>query len=164
MKTLKLNNKEYPNYLVSTDGLIYSKKSKKYLKPFKVGNYYCVTICDKGRYVTDGVHRIVASTYLPNPDNKECVHHIDEDRENNNVDNLEWMSREDHSRLHIHERTKLDSWGRPSKAIYCKELNKVFSSITECAKELNLNLGNIWSVLNGRIEQTGGYTFRYEDK
>ena len=122
MKTLKLNNKEYPNYLVSTDGLIYSKKSKKYLKPFKVGSYYCVTICDKGRYVTDGVHRIVASTYLPNPDNKECVHHIDEDRENNNVDNLEWCTQKDNVRHGTCKQRRIEKVSKGKIIQYDKQL------------------------------------------
>ena len=51
-----------------------------------------------------------------------------------------------------------------SKPIYCVELNKVFESGRQAAKELNLNTSGITSCLNGRYKQTGGYHFRYYEE
>ena len=52
--------------------------------------YLQVFLCCNGKYKIITVHRLVALTFLPNPDNLPCVNHLDEDKTNNRVDNLEW--------------------------------------------------------------------------
>jgi hypothetical protein len=84
-------------YFISTEGEIMAKiKNKEYLKKqtpiHKRGEYLYVTLCGKkNRYLS--VHRIVAKTFIPNPNNYPCVNHKDSNRRNNKVENLEWVSR-----------------------------------------------------------------------
>ena len=83
--------KDIPNYngdyLASEDGRIYSTLINKYLKPYKDKKGYMVV------HLKDGikkVHRLIAMTFLDNPDNLPQVNHRDENKENNRVENLEW--------------------------------------------------------------------------
>ena len=94
--------KEYPkntNYLVSDDGKIYSKKMRKYLTP-KVNHdgYHRVQIWENGKCRFVSWHRIVAETFIPNPNDCEVVNHIDGDKQNNCVENLEWCTQAENIR------------------------------------------------------------------
>lgn len=65
----------------------------KFLKPEtqKTG-YQRVTLCNKGKTKRFLLHRLVALVHIPNPDNKPCVNHKDGNKQNNAVDNLEWVT------------------------------------------------------------------------
>lgn len=83
-------------YAVTEEGQVWGYKRKHYLKPNKdKDGYYYVTLSKNGIQKSYRVHRIVANTYLPNPNNLSEVHHKDADRTNNRVDNLEWISQEE---------------------------------------------------------------------
>ena len=76
------------NYKISRNGEIKNPKNK-ILKNTKsgCGYYYC-----RINNISKRVHRLVAITYIPNPNNYPEVDHIDRNKENNNVDNLRWVS------------------------------------------------------------------------
>lgn len=57
------------------------------------GKYNLVTLCKEGVVTTKTVHRLVALTFLPNPDNLPDVDHIDRDKRNNSVANLRWVTK-----------------------------------------------------------------------
>lgn len=76
-------------YYINEKGDIYSKLTNKYLSPFvKDKNYPTVRIAGKMRLV----HRLVALTFIPNPEEKEMVNHIDGNKHNHHVSNLEWVT------------------------------------------------------------------------
>ncbi len=88
---------EYPDYLVTKEGVIYSTKYRKprALKTFGKDGYSRVSLSSGSLSIKPKcylVHRLVAQSYIPNPDNLPFVNHIDQDKSNNNVDNLEWCS------------------------------------------------------------------------
>lgn len=83
----------FENYLIDENGLIYSKFSKKYIKPFlHRDGYLRIGLYSNGTRKEFQIHRLVALVYLPNPDNLPQVNHKDENKLNNNVNNLEWCT------------------------------------------------------------------------
>lgn len=93
------------NYMVSTFGRIKIIYSKKYPNgkiknpndfPIDKDGYYRIHYkLDNGRNVSDVVHRVVAKTFIANLENKPVVNHIDSDRLNNNINNLEWCTQKE---------------------------------------------------------------------
>ena len=78
-------------YWVSSTGLV--KNSRKVLRPFiNNSGYRCIDLTREGVRKKFLVHRLVAETFLENVDNLSEVNHIDEDKLNNNVVNLEWVT------------------------------------------------------------------------
>jgi hypothetical protein len=85
--------KDYPNYTVTEDGLVYSLKSSKYISmlPNKNVQYLQVSLWKNNRGKNFYVHRLVAEAFIPNPNNLPMVNHKDGNKLNNHVSNLEWV-------------------------------------------------------------------------
>lgn len=64
----------------------------KLLKPSFMGNYLCVVLTKGGLKRTMAIHRAVALAFLPNPENKLNINHIDFNTSNNKVENIEWCT------------------------------------------------------------------------
>ena len=80
-------------YAVTEDGKVWSYKRKKFLRPADNGHgYLTVSLHKDGNKKTQKIHRLVANAYLPNPSGLPEVNHIDENRANNNISNLEWVT------------------------------------------------------------------------
>lgn len=92
----------YKGYAVSNYGNVYSKRFPgftkklrdhyKKLSPSKRHKYLGVVLCNEKGKSMKSIHRIVAEHFIPNPDKKPCVNHIDGNQKNNNVLNLEWIT------------------------------------------------------------------------
>lgn len=82
--------KGYEDYLVSDTGLVYSLKTGKYLKGGCSQGYRFVLLYKNGDRVYKRVHRLVAETFIENPENKATVDHINRIRTDNRVENLRW--------------------------------------------------------------------------
>ena len=82
-----------PNYLVDTEGEIYNAKTGKRKSQFvNKDGYKTVDIYVNNKCTKYAVHRFVAIAFIPNPENKPCVNHIDGNKTNNRVSNLEWVT------------------------------------------------------------------------
>ncbi len=79
-------------YHISDKGLIWSIKSRRYLKLDKSTGYASVVLSNNRKKKRFLVHRLAALLYLRNHDNKPCVNHKDGDKLNNDVRNLEWCT------------------------------------------------------------------------
>lgn len=80
----------------------YGLKKGRILKPYKMksreyGYYLQVTLCRNNKHTKHLIHRLVAQAFIENHDNKPCVNHIDGDKANNRVDNLEWCTFSDNN-------------------------------------------------------------------
>ena len=89
--------KNFPDYYITDTGEVYSRKGDgrfRKLKQQTNKGYKKVELMTNGRYTRRQffVHRLVAEAFIPNPDNKPHVNHIDGNPSNNNVDNLEWCT------------------------------------------------------------------------
>ena len=83
----------FPNYQISNFGNVKIIKTGKIMKP-QTGNhgYLFVGLRDDGETSMKKIHRLVASAFLENPDNKKCVDHKDRDKLNNHISNLRWAT------------------------------------------------------------------------
>lgn len=99
-KVLIYNGIEYPNYLISNLGRIKSIKGNLIRKQYIGTNGYCqLHLTAKSHIMT---HRAVACTFIPLIQNKNDVNHIDEDRLNNTVNNLEWCDKKYNNNYGLH--------------------------------------------------------------
>jgi hypothetical protein len=97
-KRIKING-ELTNYFIDTRGSVFSEHSDQYLKPFtNPSGYLIVDIRHNHQSFYRQVHRLVAEAFIPNPNKLPTVNHIDGNKHNNRVDNLEWMSIKDNVR------------------------------------------------------------------
>ena len=84
--------KEYGSYLISNHGNV--KRCDRLLKLGKnKTGYLHFSPCYEGKAKTTMIHRVVAELFIPNPENKKEVDHIDGDKTNNKVENLRWATR-----------------------------------------------------------------------
>ena len=85
--------KGYPNYLIYPDGRVSSKRfPDRFLKPQTSDGYLIVMLCKNSILKKHRIHRLVATHYIANPDNKPQVDHINRDRKDNRIENLRWVT------------------------------------------------------------------------
>ena len=86
-------------YGITTEGDVWSYKRKRFLTPYTSGNGYLkVTLCKDGKMKYFLIHRLVADAYIPNPNNLPQVDHIDNDKNQNYINNLQWITGRDNVR------------------------------------------------------------------
>lgn len=155
-KQIEINN-EFWDYEVSTHGRIRNLKGQ-ILKLSNEKGYLKITLHKNKRMKTCRVHRLVAFAFIENdnPQEKTEVNHIDENKHNNHVDNLEWVTPKENIN---HGTTQNRRINKIAQKIKCVETGQIFKSINECAREMNLDVGSIYRCLKGEFKQTGGYSF-----
>lgn len=85
--------KGFEDYQITDDGRVWSKKNNKWLKPWMLKNdYLCVSLMKDGKKHNIRLHRIIAEAFIPNPDNKPYIDHINTIRTDNSISNLRWVS------------------------------------------------------------------------
>lgn len=146
------------NYFVSNYGRVKNNKGKICkLKPNAHG-YIKINI-NKKHY---SVHRLVALAFIPNNENKEFVNHIDGNKTNNNLNNLEWATCLENN---IHKINSGLSNTTKKVIQYDSNMNKLneFISITDASKKLNLSTTTITNSCNNKIKHTrkDKFVFRF---
>ena len=115
---------DYPGYTLYEDGRVYSHKRNKFLKIYTTHpQLYPLVKLSNGvknhRY--HKLHRLLASAFIPNPDNHPCVLHRDDDRTNHSLDNLYWGTMSDNA---------YDYW-RNNKRVYWRGETKIVNRKTQ---------------------------------
>lgn len=149
-------------YQVSNLGRVKSVKSKYLRKLNLTHDGYCkINLSSNGETHWFRVHRLVAQAFIPNPENKPEVNHIDEDKTNNNVDNLEWVTRKENAN-HGTLYTRLSKIN--GKPVICVESGVTYDSISQCARLMNIQQSSISQMLSGKRKSAGGYTFKLKEE
>lgn len=142
----------------------------------KVSNKGNVVSCKRGAWtplkvsysnsgyqrVSDGrgseyVHRMVAETWIDNPNNYREVNHINGDKSDNRVENLEWTTRSENI-CHAYRTGLRKAKGTPIRIV---ETGEVFESIQECARRIGGYQSAISTCLAGKRSTHHGYHFEY---
>lgn len=140
--------KQYPNYFVTKEGLVFSSKTNKFLKfsydqqgyqrvGLYIGNYKTKTI---------KVHRLVAETFIDNPLNKKDVNHIDGDKSNNNVENLEWCTRSENIKHAFNNGLKIITEKQKNRFIEMTK-SQIGSKNPAARKIINIKTGEIFNTI-----------------
>lgn len=152
---------EFDNYAISNLGNIKNVKTGRVLKLcLNPRGYYSYTFYKKGIRKTFRIHRLVALYFIDNPNNLPYVNHIDGDKTNNRVENLEWCTakqNDEHAR-----RTGLKVQEKPILAENVESGEKItFKSVSEAGAILGINKGSISKVLHGKRNKVHGYKFYF---
>lgn len=130
---------DQPNYCVSREGKIFSLKSNRFLKPFSdTAGYQYIECYKNGKKHKFSVHRLVATAFIENPENKKEVNHKDGNKLNNTVENLEWVTPSENC-VHA-ERTGL----RNNALLTDEQVHAICSKI--CDGFRNSDISNMFGV------------------
>lgn len=172
--------KEFPMYEVSTEGQVRNIKTGHILKPYlnrckdSSKSYYKVKLSiEPYVYKQVYVHRLVAMTFIPNDDeSKDCVNHKDQNKLNNNVDNLEWVTRSENASYGTVTERRIAAYHRNRKKEIVKydidgnELARYPGPAIAAARDKDVtNEKALIAHLNDvGLKTYKGYVWRYEDK
>ena len=160
-----VSNKKYKNNTRK-------RMSGKVLSPhlYNHGFYPAISLCKDNKWRTKRIHRLVAEAFIPNPNNYPQINHIDGNKQNNCVENLEWCTdryNKDHAKendLYNHD-PKV-----PTKSVVQldKETNEYinrFDSIVDAANKTGANQGRISGCCKNKdgFYTSGGYKWMYEE-
>ncbi len=144
------------------NGTIDQYKRRDYILTPILGTngYYYVNLCkDKKRYVRRP-HRMVAESFIENPDGLYAVNHIDGNKLNNSVENLEWCTLA-HNTIHAFKTGLMDSLKKPVEKV---DPNGVviayYESEAEAARQEGIRTQNISACVTGKIKSYRGYQWR----
>lgn len=165
---------DYPNYMVSNLGRVkainwHRENKEKEMKPYIHKGYLRLRLCKGGKTKQFLIHRLVAQTFIPNPENKPYIDHINTDRTDNRVENLRWVTNKENcnnpiSKKHYSNGNK----GKGSKSVlqFTKEWEfvKKWDSLNEAELELGIKsrLSEYCGNKYGR-KTCAGYIWQYAD-
>ncbi len=147
---------DFDKYEVSNLGNVRRQTKKGYhlLKPHvNAGGYYFVRLSKDGKAKNYTIHRLVANAFIPNPDDEPIINHIDENKLNNKVDNLEWCSAQYNVRYSI------------AKPIFGYNGFQIleYDAIVDAEKD-GFNITNIWQAIkNGGCHKGYRWAYKYKD-
>lgn len=157
-------------YQASNLGNIKSVKKNRNLKFInRSDGYYYINLSKKSKVKPTKVHRIIAQTFIENPNNYNIINHIDGNRKNNCISNLEWCTQSHNIKEAYRMGTK-----KPNKINIKKrkkvmqfsvnyQLIKIWDSIKEASKELKIKDSNISLVCKNKRNLAGGFVWKYKE-
>lgn len=159
-------------YMISNYGNVFSIKRNLLIKLGITKGYHAVMLSKDNKKSRRSVHRLVAIAFIENPENKREVNHSDENKLNNYIGNLQWVTPKENA-----------NWGTRNKRIseYVKanpvkgkthkgirqiepdtgEAIKVYESVAEASIQNGFHQGNISSCLTGKRPFASGYKWEY---
>ena len=152
-------------YQISTLGRIKSFKQDpkgKIMKPIiRPNGYIKINLYKNGNMTTYSLHRLVAETFIPNPNNYPEVNHKDCNPSNCAVSNLEWCTRQYNNTYGERVEKQARAQGKP---VRCLETGEIYYSSVEAGRKLNINSRLIRGVCEGAHKTTHGLHFEWVTK
>ena len=154
----------HPNYSITKDGKVFSHNTNSYLMPFNNSGYLRVSLSTENKCKKFLVHRLVAEAFIPNNDNKKLVNHIDGNKQNNDISNLEWCTYSENlkhaykiglytdvKRAGIYGKRTIKYAQKANEKIVLDTQTGIFyDSAKEAASLLGINYWNVAQYLSGR--------------
>lgn len=147
----------YEHYSINEAGAVLNNKSGKFLKPsLNENGYLYISLWSENKAYPKTVHRLVALTYIPNPENKPFVNHLDANRSNPHKDNLEWCTQSENIK-HAYNIGNMSQ----KKNFTSEELDWLLAEVltgrnmTDLAIQMNVGLSKLTINLRKRVYATG---------
>ena len=158
-----MKSKEFlDGYIIFENGMVLNKKTNKKLKGSKTKDGYVTYFFNKKK-TSYRAHRLVALNFIENPENKPEVNHIDGNKENNDVANLEWVTPSENVVHAVKEKLRKDMI-----TVFQYSLNgefiKKYDSIADASKETKISHSTITSNLNGKTKKALNFIFSKKEK
>lgn len=152
---------DFPNYSVNSRGEVFNQKGAK-LKPNKSHNGYLrVSLSnDEVKHKHLSIHRLVAEAFIANPYGLPQVDHRNEDKTDNRLKNLRWVSPLDNLKhSHIIEKATVAKY----RKVRCITTGEIYNSIKEASESLGIPHSNIVACCNGRRRKCGSLEWEYAE-
>lgn len=143
-------------YAITSCGKVWSYRSNRFLKPVLSKGYYKVNLSHNGIIKNKYIHRLVAETYIDNPNNYSQVNHKNECCTDNYVQNLEWCSVEYNTNYGTrNDRTKISNQKSQGNIIKCLETGEVYGSYMEASRLTGISANSISAACRGKQKTAG---------
>lgn len=152
--------KDFPDYKVDEYGNVYNRHDEKIKPELTKNGYLRVSLNnDSIKRKHASIHRLVAETFIPNPNDYPQVNHKDFNKQNNKVDNLEWCTPLDNLNYSgIIDKASIAKFQK----VKCEETGEIFDSVKDACDKYGLHHSNIVACCNGRRNKCGGFTWSYQ--
>ena len=164
----------FSKYKFSNTGKVWSKSSnKEMLLDLKQSGYARIRLYndDKEKYKTLSVHRLIALTFIPNPENKPTVNHTNHNRADNRVENLEWATMAEQNNDKKKQSSEITRCGRAPPVWRCSlngEKLEYYNKLADAEKWLDINMGksnrgsNICAVCRNKRKTAYGFKWIFD--
>jgi hypothetical protein len=157
-------------YRISNQGTVcrlYKNGKVNFMTPRILNGYWRVKLCNGNTQKEYFLHRLIAQAFIPNPENKPEINHINGIKTDNRIENLEWVTRSENA---IHAtKTGLLKYSEyrynrardiNSKPVMCVETRKIYVSCTEAGKDIKTDAAHIGECISGKRSTAGGYHWK----